>query len=161
MKFLSGEEEKIALEYLAEAAEAAAFSTCGRSQCGSLIVKNYAVIGKGYNSPPNSLESQRRCSYIKDSYHKKVTDKTCCVHAEQRAIMDALQKNPDKLSGSRLYFIRLDEKGKSSRAGKPYCTICSKMALDSGIAEFVLWHEEGICVYDTVEYNELSFRYRE
>lgn len=45
------------------------------------------------------------------------------------------------------------------KAGKPYCTICSKMALDVGIAEFVLWHEEGITVYDTKEYNELSFQY--
>ena len=72
--------------------------------------------------------------------------------------MNALKKNPDKLSGSRLYFIRLDDNGTSSRAGKPYCTICSKMALDVGIAEFVLWHDKGVCVYDTEEYNALSFQ---
>lgn len=98
---------------------------------------------------------------MKDGYHKKVTDKTCCVHAEQRAIMDALRKNSEKLSGSRLYFIRLDKAGNTSKAGKPYCTICSKMALDAGISEFVLWHEEGICVYDTEEYNTLSYEYTE
>ena len=33
------------------------------------------------------------------------------------------------------------------------------MALDVGIAEFVLWHEKGVCVYDTKEYNELSFQF--
>jgi hypothetical protein len=71
--------------------------------------------------------------------------------------MDVLRNNPGKITGSRLYFIRLGEDGKKSPAGKPYCTICSKMALDSGISEFVLWHKEGICVYDTEEYNELSF----
>ena len=75
--------------------------------------------------------------------------------------MDALRNNPDKIIGSRLYFIRLDDKGAPSRAGKPYCTICSKMALDIGIEEFVLWHEKGVCVYDTQEYNALSFQFKE
>lgn len=80
---------------------------------------------------------------------------------EKGAIMDALRNNPGKVGGSRIYFIRLDDKGSTTRSGKPYCTICSKMALDSGIGEFVLWHEEGVCVYDTDEYNTLSFRYDE
>ncbi len=96
MKYLSGNEEKKALEYIAKTAQIALNSTCERSRCGSLIVQN---------------------------------------------------------------FIRLDKNGTLSRAGKPYCTICSKMALDVGIDEFVLWHEDGICVYDTDEYNTRSFQY--
>jgi hypothetical protein len=44
-----------------------------------------------------SQENQRRCSNDKDKYNKKVTDKTCCVHAEQRAIMNALIDAPDKI----------------------------------------------------------------
>ncbi len=161
MKQLSGQEEKEALGHMAQAAQIAAGSTCERSRCGSLIVQKGEGIGSGFNSPPAHLESQKRCGFSKDSYHKKVTDKTCCVHAEQRAIMDALRKHPDKLAGSRLYFIRLDEEGLPSRAGKPYCTICSKMALDAGVSEFVLWHPEGVCVYGAEEYNLLSFRYSE
>lgn len=148
MKYLQDEEEQQAEKYLNEAAKIALISTCERSRCGSIIVLNDEIIGSGFNSPPFGLETQRRCSCSKDSYHQKVTDKTCCVHAEQRAIMDTLRKKPDKISGSRLYFIRLDPEGKPSRAGKPYCTICSKMALDVGITEFVLWHENGVCVYD-------------
>jgi deoxycytidylate deaminase len=161
MIYLKGEKEKEALEYISKAAIVALDSTCKRSRCGSLIVNNNEIIGSGFNSPPKGLEEQRRCSCSKDSYHKKVTDKTCCVHAEQRAIIDALMHNPDKLSGSRLYFIRLNEKGEASKAGKPYCTICSKMALDCGIEEFVLWHEEGVYVYNTEEYNQLSYKYTE
>lgn len=65
------------------------------------------------------MEDQRQCSCSKDSYHKKVTDKTCCIHAEQRAIMDALRKNPDKIAGSRLYFIRLDDNGKPTKRDNP------------------------------------------
>ncbi len=161
MRYLSGEEEKKALEYINKAAQIASDATCERSKCGSVIVNNNEIIGSGFNSPPQNREDQRKCSYSKDSYHEKVTDKTCCVHAEQRAIMDALRTNPDKIIGSRLYFIRLDNDGTPSRAGKPYCTICSKMALDAGIEEFVLWHDEGVCVYKTDEYNSLSFQYKE
>ncbi|MGM0482691.1 MAG: hypothetical protein ACQEP6_02395 [Patescibacteria group bacterium] len=161
MRYLFGDEEKRALEYIAKATEVAKDSSCERSKCGSVIVKSEKVIGRGFNSPTKDIEEQRRCSYSKSSYHQKVTDKTCCVHAEQRAIMDALRKNPGKLFGSRLYFIRLDESGKPARAGEPYCTICSKMALDVGIAEFVLWHNDGVCVYDMGEYNTLSFQFGE
>ncbi|MEK6863352.1 MAG: hypothetical protein AABW53_01510 [Nanoarchaeota archaeon] len=158
MKILTGSEELEAAKFIDFAAEIAKLSSCYRSRCGSVIVKDQKIIGKGYNSPPLN----KKLEYcLKDSLPADFkSDKTCCIHAEQRAIMDALQHHPGKIKDSRLYFIRLDEQGDKLKAGKPYCTICSKMALDSGIAEFVLWHEEGICVYDTQEYNELSFQYR-
>ena len=102
MGILFGEEEKKALEYFDEAAKIALNSTCRRARCGSLIVRNDQIIGIGYNSPPKDEESQRRCSYSKESYNKKVTDKTCCMHAEQRAVIDALINNSEKIEGSRL-----------------------------------------------------------
>jgi len=43
------------------------------------------------------------------------------------------------------------------KSGKPYCTVCSRLALDNGIKEFVLWHTDGIKGYDTKEYNKLSY----
>lgn len=46
-------------------------------------------------------------------------------------------------------------------AGKPYCTLCSKMALDAGIGEFVLWQTSGLAAYGTDEYNTLSYAYAE
>ena len=73
--------------------------------------------------------------------------------------MDALRRNPNKLYGSRIYFTRLGENKEQLLVGNPYCTICSKMALDVGIIEFVLQHEKGVCVYDTKEYNTLSFKF--
>jgi deoxycytidylate deaminase len=159
MRYLTADEEKEALAYITQAVGIAQHATCQRSKCGSIVVQSNEIIGIGFNSPSQDLEDQRRCSCTKDSYHTKVTDKTCCVHAEQRAIMDALRKKSDRLIGSRLYFIRLDADGKPSPAGEPYCTICSKMALDVGIAEFVLWNDRGVCVYDTKEYNNLSYQY--
>ena len=148
------------MDFMDSAAKIAKQSTCERSKCGSVIVKDDQIIGKGFNSPVNNLESQRRCKNNKDEYHKKVTDKTCCVHAEQRAIMDALKNNPLKLKDSKLYFIRLDENNNKTEAGPPYCTICSKMALDAGIKEFILLHKEGEKVYNTEDYNKISYDFK-
>lgn len=160
MYVLDGKEKEQALMYIDEAIRVAHSATCERSLCGSVIVSDDLIIGRGFNSPPGDVATQKRCSCSKDSYHKKVTDKTCCIHAEQRAIFDALKHHADKIKGSRLYFVRLNAQGNMSYSGNPYCTICSKSALDQGISEFVLYHKEGITVYDTVEYNDLSFLYQ-
>ncbi len=155
MRILTGIEESIAKGYLDLAADFAKDAFCYRSKCGSVIVNNNEIIGWGYNSPPLDCSIE---SCLKDSLPEGFkSDKTCCVHAEQRAIVDALRTNPTKILDSRLYFIRLDENDEKMKASDPYCTICSKMALDVGIKEFVLWQKDGICVYDTDEYNEKSF----
>jgi deoxycytidylate deaminase len=60
MNILKGEKEKVALFYLNEAVLSAQKASCTRSFCGSIIVKNAKIIGRGYNSPPKNLESQRR-----------------------------------------------------------------------------------------------------
>lgn len=159
MYILKGKEEEKALNFLKILTTLAQKATCQRSKCGSIVVCNNEIIGQGFNTPPANDESQRRCNQSKDSYHQKVTDKTCCVHAEQRAIMDALRQHPEMISGSRLFFVRLDETGQPKKSRKPYCTICSKMALDSGVEEFVLWQNEGFCAYKTTEYNSLSYEY--
>ncbi len=144
-------------EYIQEAIEEAKKSPCLRSKCGSIIVKDGAIIGRGFNSPPNNkdLETCRKDSLPKDFK----SDKTCCLHAEQRAILDALKNNSNKLKGSTLFFIRLDLNNNILYAGEPYCTICSKMALDVKIKEFVLYHKDNLTAYDTEEYNELSFKH--
>ena len=155
--FLEDNQKEKAEYFIHEAIKESKKSTCYRSKCGAIIVKDNEIIGIGFNSPPGNLESQRRCENKKKDYPEKVTDKTCCVHAEHRAVANALKINPEKLKGSRLYFARLDLEDNFLYAGDPYCTICSKFVLDAGIAEFALWHEQGICAYGTEEYNDISF----
>jgi deoxycytidylate deaminase len=165
MILLFGKYEEKAIENINIAAVIAKNSTCERSKCGSIIVQANEVIGIGFNNPPGDLVSQKRCLCSKDNYDKKVTDKTCCIHAEQRAMISALKAYPDKVVGSSLYFVRIKE-GIPVPSGNPYCTICSKMALDLGIKEFILWQsivgkDIGVYVYDTEEYNDLSYKYKE
>jgi deoxycytidylate deaminase len=162
MRKAKGKEAAQMQAYLLKAADIAREATCTRSQCGTIIVSEGGIIiGTGFNNPPAGLESQRRCGYKKSAYHPKVTDKTCCVHAEQRAMIQALSLHAKDVPGSTLYFALIDERGALTCKGNPYCTICSKMALDIGIARFVLYQRDGIVIFDTEEYNDTSFAYRE
>lgn len=137
-------------------------SKCVRSKCGSIIVDiNKSIIGRGYNSLPTDGACE---TCMKDEIlfsPKFKSDKSCCVHAEQRAIMDMLRRGTqaDKISNGTLFFLRLDDRGNPQHSGQPWCTVCSKLALDVGIANFVLFHKEGWTSYDTKTYNDLSFKY--
>lgn len=154
MRLLSGEEAEIATNYIDEAAEAASSSVCLRAHCGSIIVNGSEVLGRGFNSPPGN-EALEKC--LKDELPNDFkSDKTCCMHAEQRAIVNALIAGSSKLRGSTLYFVRLDMQG-NRESEEPSCTICSKLALEVGVKDFVVWHRDGIRSYDTHEYNEVSF----
>lgn len=157
MKYLYGIDEIRAMQYIDLASGIATQSTCLRKKCGSLVVKDGLIVGAGFNSPPGEIESQRRCHLNKWDYDKKVTDKTCCVHAEQRAIINTLQKNSCKMVDSIIYVAKIDEREIIMPSGEPYCTICSKMVLDVGISRFVLLCNEGIREYNTEEYNDISF----
>lgn len=145
-------------QWFHEAALVAADALCLRAKCGAVIVAEGNVIGRGYNAPPLDDILTRRC--LEENYDrskKPKYDLTCCVHAEWRAIMDALRRNSECIQGSTLYYVRLDEEGNPKRSGEPFCTVCSRLALDSGIAFFALWHESGIALYDTKDYNDRSY----
>lgn len=64
----------------------------------------------------------------------------------------------DQVKGSSLYFMRVDDEGKCTDAGDPYCTVCSRMALQVGIKDFVLWNGEANS-FTTREYNKKSYSY--
>ncbi len=158
MKTLSGKEKDDALGHLNVAARIALNATCFRAKGGSVIVKDGIAIGQGFNSPPDGevLDHCRKDDLPKDFK----SDKTCCIHAEWRAIIEALKKNPEKVNGSRIYFVRLDKELRMQPAGHPYCTICSKLAMEIGIKEFAYFNEKGVVVYDAKEHNDLSFAFR-
>lgn len=159
MRVLYGSEAAAAMSHITYAARQARAATCLRDRCGAVIIGAGQRIGEGVNGPPGGLAAQQRCLRRHELATGFKSDTTCCIHAEQRAVMAALRHHPEKLAGARLYFIRLDPAGQPVVAGQPYCTHCSKLALDAGLAEFVLWQAAGITVYDTIEYNDLSFQW--
>lgn len=149
------------VKYFEAAQEVATQATCTRARCGAVIVNETGnIIGKGYNAPPLEDESQRMCDAEFNIQEKLKSDKTCCVHAEWNAIMEALQDYPAQIAGSTLYFMRVDEEGKFTEAGQPYCTVCSRLALQAGVYTFALWNQ-GPELYDTRTYNTLSYQYHQ
>jgi deoxycytidylate deaminase len=144
--------------YFLLAAEEAQRALCTRSRCGAVVVRGGVVIGRGYNAPPQDDVQNAMCHLNQCTSPKPKSDRTCCVHAEWRALIDALQTTGD-LSGADLYFARVDDAGKIKFSGKPYCTVCSRLALDLGLSHFGLWHEDGPMLYDTQTYNNLSYAF--
>ncbi len=159
MEYLNNGREKEAMEWMHKSALVAKSALCHKAKCGTVIVNDGEIIGEGYNAPPLDQEENRRCD-TDPGPGKPKYDKTCCMHAEWRAIIEASKRSPAKLEGSKLYFTRVDENGKIKKSGKPYCTVCSRLALDVGIAKFLLWQSEGIAEYTTNEYDSLSYEYR-
>ena len=155
MKILTGKEEKKAIEYFNLAAEIAKTDAkCLKSKRGVVLVKNEKMISEGWNAPP---EGEQECaSCLRDSIDKKVNTEPCrAVHAEARAILNAYKNSHYDLTGSRMYHIKV-KNDEINLSGNPSCTICSKLVLEAGISEFVLWQKEGVCIYDTREFNKLS-----
>lgn len=148
-------------EYFAEAAKEANKSLCKKAKCGAVIVLGGEIVGRGYNAPPNDDIKKSKCDCEFSSVSMKPkSDRTCCVHAEWRAIIDGVRRQ-GTLEGSSLYFTRVDEGGAIVRSGKPYCTVCSRLALDTGIEYFFLWHDDGIKGYEAEEYNDLSYLFHQ
>jgi deoxycytidylate deaminase len=159
MRYLKGSEENEALTWIKEAGKVAEQALCLKAKCGSVVVKDGIIIGSGYNAPPLDDMKNSFCLTPYNNTGKPRYDHTCCMHAEWRAILDTLRNNSDKIVGSTIYFMRLDGDKNMTKCGEPLCTVCSRFALDSGIKEFVLWHEQGVCAYQTDEYNQLSYAY--
>jgi deoxycytidylate deaminase len=157
MIYLKDKEEKKAKGWMKEATEVAKKALCLDHKCGAVIVKNDELIGKGYNAPPLDDPKNRTCLSEYSKTSKPKFDRTCCMHAEWRAIIDALKNHPEKIAGSSLYFSRVEDHGQIKKSGEPYCTVCSRFALDTGISYFLLWQEKGIASYPTDEYNKLSY----
>ncbi len=149
-------------EWFAQVTAMAQRSLCLRSKCGAVIINGSEVLGRGYNAPPRDNINHRKCQSAVPSRAKPKSDRTCCVHAEWRAIEEALGKASSRIEGSTLYFGRVDdETGQLKPSGRPYCTVCSRLALDVGIHSWVLWHGpvDGFRVYDADNYNQLSHLY--
>jgi deoxycytidylate deaminase len=157
MRRVEGKEFQRIKPFFEMAAGAARQATCLRAKCGSVIVNAGEVIGTGFNSPALDDENQRQCEAVMDTSEKPKYDKTCCIHAEWRAVLNACKTNAGKLAGSTLYFMRVDARGEFTDAGEPFCTVCSRLALEASVSEFALYNDEGADIYSLDEYNLKSY----
>lgn len=161
MKRVEGLELESIRPFFEAAAAVARKATCRNGHCGSVVIQAGEIIGEGYNGPAFDDDANRTCDNVYDLAAKPKFDKTCCTHAEWRAILDACKRNAERIDGSVLYFMRVDNTGGFTDAGDPYCTTCSRLTLESGISGFALWNQDGADIYDAAEYNKKSYAYFE
>jgi len=159
MRILDGEDKQDALKWFEKAVEVATRSLCRRALCGSVIVKNGKLMAEGFNSPPQNKSNLSTCLNEYDIPSGFRHDRTCCIHAEQRAIQDAIKAGQD-IKGAKIYFIAVDKNGDKIMATDMKCTICSRAVLDAGIKEFIFYCSEGVRSYDPEEVDRLSYQYK-
>ncbi len=149
MKYLTDKKElEETLQWFDVAATLATTATCGVKRSGSVIVKNNEVVGYGWSSPPQEDDRYRHCDDMIKI--QEGNDVQCCIHAEQRALIDGLTRHADALKGARMHIIWLDMDGNRLKEGMS-CIRCNQLALDVGIEEIVLLKEGGICIQYTYE----------
>jgi len=105
MRVLSGGEASSAERWLEEARKVALQSGCLRARCGTVIVKQFGseeIIASACNQPPRNMEENSRCLRKHEIRPGFKSDRTCCIHAEQNAIMRAMHR-ADVLPYCRLY----------------------------------------------------------
>jgi deoxycytidylate deaminase len=157
MKRIEGSDFTAIKQYFEQAATAAKNATCLKAKCGAVIIKDGLTLGIGSNSPALNDEGQRLCASTMMTDLRPKYDKTCCIHAEWRAVLEACKAHPEKLEGSTLYFMRIDEAGAFTDAGEPFCTTCSRFTMEAGISEFALYNKDGADIYPLAEYNLKSY----
>lgn len=146
------DEIKTCQKYMRLAAKEATKSKCAKSQRGVIIVKNGKVIGKGYNKP--TIEKLCHPCIRENIKNNGQVELCSAIHAEQMAIINS----KESLKSARMYHIKVKD-GEMKPSSDISCTVCSRIILESGIKEFVLWHKEGYGLYSANEFNRLSFKY--
>ena len=155
MKYLEGEERKIAERYCNVAELIATASKCKKAQHGAVITLGDKILGIGYNSPvPDNFCNPCMRQDIKGHTYLELCNS---VHAEENAILCALKKH-HILRGAHLYHARM-KNNEVVRKNIPSCTTCSRLILHEGLEGVVLIQEEGFALYSAEEFNRLSYEY--
>ena len=126
MKYIIDKKEKVIAEkYIEEAGTVAQKATCQRAKCGAVIVKDNEIIGRGFNSPPNNDDKERRCEIKKDEYDQKITDKT---YLQQCALT-----SKGSVSARNLWQILLEQA--DSYIDKTHQVVLEKILSQGNLAE--------------------------
>jgi hypothetical protein len=154
-------------EYIDAAIAAARRSPCAKSKRG-VVIYRHGIVGVGFNGQPSG-ECGGSGGVCWPVCHK------VCVHAEMRAIREALQRpgchtslpdlhepghRPHALlhdPGYRLVHVKVID-GALVASGGPSCWQCSREILDVGLAGVWLFHFEGWRFYPADEFHAETLR---
>lgn len=113
--------------FMSYAVGISSFANCIKGKVGAILVKNNNIIAEGVNSVPNGVTpcTEETCLRKKLKLKSGENQELCfVVHAEQNALIDALNKKID-VNDSVLYVT------------KQPCIICAKMLINAGIKKII------------------------
>ena len=116
--------------FMRVANEVGSWSSCWKENrhVGAVIVKNNRILATGYNGAPSGVlpcRDRERCLRDEENIKSGERLEVCyAVHAEQNAIAQAAKQGLN-IDGATLYCTH-----------QP-CSICAKLAINSGIKRFV------------------------
>lgn len=142
--------------FLKEAFIEAEKSTCEKQKVGALIVKDNKIIARGYNHKINKKACDE-CLRKKYNLHKGENVEICYgIHAEQDAILNALNEGIDITRGV-IYIVAI-KKGKKRIHKFPYCTVCSRIMAKTKLKGIFHYTEDKLIYYTPDEDFELAFK---
>lgn len=153
-------------------------SDCDRAHYWAIITNKRKfsflnwIIWRWHNHIPWWLIDNQTCSCWKNEFNLRITDTTCCIHAEASAIYDAMRNNPQLLENAVISFLRYwnpIDSGVCSHNNPiteeaPHCTSCSKLILDVWIKVVTLLQKDSnldtyFLAYDSTVYDIISHNY--
>ena len=154
MKYLKHLEHQ---RYMEIAWEEAKKAKCKKSHFGAVIVKGGKVISTEHNAPVDEKECSI-CLRLKHGLGSGKGSELCySVHAEQRALLNAL-KNRKNIEGGVMYIGHLKNGEIKKFSGKPFCTICSKLIAASGLKGVMLYNGDNYVFLSSKEFHDESFK---
>lgn len=139
-------------EYFMEIAKVVALrSNCIKRKVAAVIVKDRRIISTGYNGTPRGVRNCNeggcpRCASMEPSGAK--LDECLCSHAEENSITQAAYHGVN-IKGSTLYTTFSP------------CLICTKMIINSGIAEVVFQQDYTLATIAADLLREVEVRLRQ
>jgi len=128
-------------EYFLEIAKVVSTrSTCFRTKCGAVIVKDKKILSTGYNGSPRY---QKNCAEIGFCYRNKNNIKSgtelekcraCGCHAESNAI--ALASRDGSATNDSIMYMY---------GNKDICTMCKGIIANAGIIKVIMKTTDGYC----------------
>lgn len=142
------------LPMIAFAIEAAKQSPCAKSKRGAVLFDDEdRVWGKGWNGPPpqvgGSLSKCDGSATCREHCTKR------CLHAESRAVVDAMTNRGSSFPA--MLHVKIDEDGKLVAGGGPSCWQCSRLIVDVGFITGVWLYQRAFA--DGPEDHQITWRW--
>ena len=119
-------------------------STCRRSCCGAIIVRNDEIVSTGYNGAPRGRANCIDLGYCvreRKNVPRGQRYELCrSVHAEANAIISAARS---ECIGGTIYLVCRDAVTGELLERQEPCSVCRRMIINAGLSKMVVRDSDG------------------